>query len=75
MRLLSNQKFLAAVGVFLLSIAAHAAVPVKAQHHHNAKLLVQAKLKQDGHHEIDRKGKHASHRQEAHWTSGGTWQR
>jgi len=58
MRLLSNQKFLAAVGVFLLSIAAHAAVPVKAQHHHNAKLLVQAKLKQDGHHEIDRKGKH-----------------
>jgi hypothetical protein len=58
MRLWSSQKFLAAVGVFLLSIAAHAAVPVKAQHHHSAKALVQAKLKQDGHHEIDRKGKH-----------------
>jgi hypothetical protein len=36
------------------------AVPVKAQHHHDARTLVADKLKQDGHHELDHKGKVAT---------------
>jgi len=36
------------------------AVPVKAQHHHDAKQLVSDKLKQDGHHELEHKGKIAT---------------
>jgi hypothetical protein len=31
--------------------------PVKAQHHHDARQLVADKLKQDGHHELEHKGK------------------
>jgi hypothetical protein len=31
--------------------------PVKAQHHHDARALVADKLKQDGHHELERRGK------------------
>jgi hypothetical protein len=36
------------------------AVPVKAQHHHDARALVADKLKQDGHHELERRGKVAT---------------
>jgi hypothetical protein len=36
------------------------AVPVKAQHHHDARTLVADKLKQDGHHELERRGKVAT---------------
>jgi hypothetical protein len=48
--------------VFALSIGANAslAVPVKAQHHHDGKSLVADKLKTDGHHEIERKGKYTT---------------
>jgi hypothetical protein len=50
------------VAAFALSIGANAAlaVPVKAQHHHDAKGLVSDKLKTDGHHDIDRKGKYTT---------------
>jgi len=42
-----------------MSVVGHAAVAVvaKAQHHHDAKQLTGDKLKQDGHHDIDHKGK------------------
>jgi hypothetical protein len=33
------------------------AVPVKAQHHHDARQLVASKLKHDGHHDLEHKGK------------------
>jgi hypothetical protein len=36
------------------------AVPVKAQHHHNANQLVGDKLKTDGHKDIDHKGKYTA---------------
>jgi hypothetical protein len=50
------------LAAFALSIGANAAlaVPVKAQHHHDAKGLVSDKLKTDGHHDIDRKGKYTT---------------
>jgi hypothetical protein len=52
----------AVVAVFALSIVGNAAVAVvaKAQHHHDAKQLVGEKLKQDGHHDIDHKGKYTA---------------
>lgn len=36
------------------------AVIAKAQHHHDAKALVRDKLKQDGHHDIEHKGKYTT---------------
>jgi hypothetical protein len=36
------------------------AVVAKVQHHHNAMQLVAEKLKQDGHHDIDHKGKYTT---------------
>ncbi len=57
----STQKCLLAVFAALaLAVAGNAAVPVKAQHHHNAQPLVQDKLKHDGHHDIDHKGKYTT---------------
>jgi len=44
----------AIVGLLVLGGAAVAAV--KAQHHHDAKQLVGAKLKTDGHHDIEKRG-------------------
>jgi hypothetical protein len=54
--------FPAILVVFALSIVGNAAVAVvtKAQHHHDAKQLVGDKLKQDGHHDIDHKGKYTT---------------
>jgi hypothetical protein len=54
--------FPAIVAVFSLSVAGNAAlaVPAKAQHHHDGKQLVGEKLKQDGHHDIDHKGKYTT---------------
>jgi hypothetical protein len=49
----------AALALLLVSHAAFAAV-VKAQHHHDGKSLVADKLKQDGHHDIDHKGKYTA---------------
>jgi hypothetical protein len=50
------------IGAAALAIAGNAAlgVPVTAQHHHDAKALVRDKLKQDGHHDIDHKGKYTT---------------
>jgi hypothetical protein len=46
-------------GICVLALCnAAPAVVAKAQHHHDAKQLVGDKLKQDGHHEIDQKGKY-----------------
>jgi hypothetical protein len=50
---------LAMVGLLLWGNAALAA-PATAQHHHNAKQLVGDKLRQDGHHDIDHKGKYTA---------------
>jgi len=52
----------AIVAVFALSVVSNVAVAVvaKAQHHHDAKQLVGDKLKQDGHHDIDHKGKYTT---------------
>src|SRR6204780_4984404 len=52
----------AIVAVFALSVVSNAAIAVgaKAQHHHDAKQLVGDKLKQDGHHDIDHKGKYTT---------------
>src|SRR6204780_2200331 len=52
----------AVVAVFALSVVGNAAVAVvaKVQHHHDAKQLVGEKLKQDGHHDIDHKGKYST---------------
>jgi hypothetical protein len=47
---------IAFLGVLALGNSAVAAM-AKVQHHHNAKQLVGEKLKQDGHHDIDHKGK------------------
>jgi Ni/Co efflux regulator RcnB len=58
-----QHRFLVIVAAVALSIAgnaAAAAVAVKAQHHHDAKQLVHDKLKQDGRHDIDRKGKYTA---------------
>ena len=54
--------FLAAVATFGLLLASDVAlaVVVKAQHHHDGKPLVGDKLKQDGHHDIDHKGKYVA---------------
>jgi hypothetical protein len=49
----------AIVGLLAVSNAA-VAVVAKAQHHHDATKLVGAKLKQDGHHDIDHKGKYTT---------------
>jgi hypothetical protein len=47
--------------VCLTPLAAPAfAVPVKAQHHHDARQLVSDKLKKDGHHELEHRGKVAT---------------
>jgi hypothetical protein len=46
-------------GAFALGNSA-IAVEAKVHHHHNAKQLVGERLKQDGHHEIDRKGKYTT---------------
>jgi len=50
------------VAAFALSLIAGVsfAVPVTAQHHHDAKTLVREKLKTDGHHDIDHKGKYTT---------------
>jgi hypothetical protein len=50
------------IAVFALSVVGNSAVAVvaKAQHHHDAKQLVGEKLKQDGHHDIDHKGKYTT---------------
>jgi hypothetical protein len=46
------------VAAFALSIGANAlAAPVKAQHHHDGKSLASDKLKTDGHHDLEHKGK------------------
>src|SRR5580658_1346815 len=52
----------AIIAAFTLSVVGSVAVAVvaKAQHHHDAKQLVGEKLKQDGHHDIDHKGKYTS---------------
>jgi hypothetical protein len=57
-----SRYFLAAAATFGLSIMSTAAlaVPVKAQHHHDGKQLVSDKLKKDGHHDIDHKGKYTA---------------
>jgi hypothetical protein len=49
----------AILAVFAMSVAGNAAIAAaaKAQHHHDAKQLLGEKLKQDGHHDIDHKGK------------------
>jgi len=63
MHLYRIPRFLPAiVAVFALSVAGNAAlaVAVKVQHHHDAKQLVGAQLKQDGHHDIDHKGKYTA---------------
>jgi hypothetical protein len=54
--------FLAAATAVGLLVVSHAAlaVAVKAQHHHDGKQLVGDKLKQDGHHDIDHKGKYTA---------------
>lgn len=36
------------------------AAPVKSQHHHDAKRLLGANIKRDGHHEIEHKGKYTT---------------
>ena len=50
------------VVAFALSIGANvsSAAPVQAQHHHDAKRLVSDKLKTEGHHDIDHKGKYTT---------------
>jgi len=50
------------VALFALSLMGNNAVAViaKAQHHHDAKALVHDKIKQDGHHDIDHKGKYTA---------------
>jgi len=52
----------AIIAVFALSVVGNAAVAVvaKAQHHHDAKGLLGANLKLDGHHDIDHKGKYTT---------------
>jgi hypothetical protein len=51
----------AIVAVVTMPVVGNAAVAVdKAQHHHDAKQLTGDKLKQDGHHDIDRNGKFTS---------------
>jgi hypothetical protein len=63
MRSISAQRLLpAAIAILSLSVLGNSAVAVvaKVQHHHNAKQLVGDKLKQDGHHDIDHKGKYTS---------------
>jgi len=54
--------FLSAVATFGLLVMSTAAIAVvvKAQHHHDGKQLVSDKLKQDGHHDIDHKGKYTA---------------
>jgi hypothetical protein len=54
--------FLSAVATFGLLVVSTAAIAVvvKAQHHHDGKQLVGDKLKQDGHHDIDHKGKYTT---------------
>jgi hypothetical protein len=49
----------ASFGVLFLGGAAMAVV-AKVQHHHDAKQLVGDKLKQEGHHDIDHKGKYTT---------------
>jgi hypothetical protein len=49
----------ATVGLLVLGNPALAVV-AKAQHHHDAKQLLCDKLKQDGHHDIDHKGKYTT---------------
>jgi hypothetical protein len=52
---------LTAIAVCALAfVGAAQAVPVKAQHHHDAKALVGDKLKTDGHKDIDHKGKYTA---------------
>jgi hypothetical protein len=50
------------VAAFAFSVMSNAAIAVvtKVQHHHDAKQLVGDKLKQDGHHDIDHKGKYTT---------------
>jgi hypothetical protein len=57
-----NRPLLPILTAFALALPAGAAlgVPVQAQHHHDAKALVKDKLKQDGHHDIDHKGKYTT---------------
>jgi hypothetical protein len=52
----------AIIAAFTLSVVGSVAVAVvaKVQHHHDAKQLVGEKLKQDGHHDIDHKGKYTA---------------
>jgi hypothetical protein len=50
---------IAIFGAFAL-INTAGAVVAKVQHHHNAKQLLGDKLKQDGHHDIDHKGKYTT---------------
>jgi hypothetical protein len=63
MRLNSIQELapaaLVAFGLFVLGNSA-LAVDAKVQHHHNAHQLVGDKLKQDGRHDIDHKGKYTT---------------
>jgi hypothetical protein len=49
-----------ALATFIAWVGVAQAVPVKAQHHHDAKQLVRDKLKTDGHHDIDHKGKYTA---------------
>jgi hypothetical protein len=54
---------IAGLGAFLMSAGAGGApatAPVKAQHHHNGKQLAAPKLKQDGHHELEKHGKYTT---------------
>jgi hypothetical protein len=63
MRMNRIPRFLPAiVALFALSVVGNAAVAVvaKAQHHHDAKQLVGDKLKTEGHHDIDHKGKYTT---------------
>jgi major membrane immunogen (membrane-anchored lipoprotein) len=52
----------AVVALLALCVAGNTAIAAaaKAQHHHDAKQLVGGKLKQDGHHDIDHKGKYTT---------------
>jgi hypothetical protein len=53
---------LLAIAVFALSLVGNSAgaVVAKAQHHHDAAKLVGASIHQDGHHDIDHKGKYTT---------------
>ena len=59
---LPHKFLLSLIAVFGITATASPAfaVPVKAQHHHDARQLVADKLKKDGHHELEHKGKYAT---------------